>query len=261
LNPEDPSTLRFRCTLSTRNKDISPVLDLERLAGALVENIVNDNNNGEDIPLNASVTNVAATATTSGSNGIVTLTISDTPNPFKVGDEVYVSLDINDELNGLVEVTNVSGQTIQYEREIIGPLINSMVQTGNIIRNGQALSRYMTRKVTLNPEFYASDIKVIFSAKLPTGCRVVPYYRVTSLNDPILEDNKWEEMVLENASSKNAFGYVEFKYKPPFDNLGESAALPTGDKYSTFSVKLVLLSKNPVLVPLVKDLRVLALDD
>jgi hypothetical protein len=68
-------------------------------------------------------------------------------------------------------------------------------------------------------------------------------------------------MVLDSSGEPNRFGFVEYKYKTPYTFNDDTAAMPSGDKFGTFSVKLVLTSTNPVKVPLVKDLRVLAIDD
>jgi hypothetical protein len=103
-------------------------------------------------------------------------------------------------------------------------------------------------------------MKVYFYANIPSGCNVIPYYRVTSLTDPILEDNAWVPMTLESAGSPTSAGYVEYKYKTPYVNGDtDNVALSTGERFGTFAVKLVLVSTDSTKVPLVKDLRVLAL--
>jgi hypothetical protein len=259
INPADTTTLRVRCSLRSSNQDVSPVIDLERLGGSLVQNVINNNINSETIESVITIVSAYATTSevfinTSGAHG------------FSVGDQVYISADVNNEFNGLVEVTGVVSSTqFKYNRTDGGAAVGSVgtpqTQDGTAIRQGQALSKYVTRKVTLNSAFYSSDIKVYFSANIPSECRVVPYYRVASLNDPILEDNAWVAMALDSASTPNRFGFTEYKYKPPFTLNDETVAMQSGDKYGMFAVKLVMTSSNPVKVPLVKDLRVLALDD
>jgi hypothetical protein len=250
LDPDNGTSLRFLCNISTTNRDVSPVIDLSRLSAALVQNIINNNNNSETENSSATITNVVATTTevtitTSGSHG------------FSVGDTVYVSAEETIAVNGIAVLTYASGTTLKYNK--VGTA-SSLAQGGTVLRRAQALSRYITRKVTLNSDFYSDDMKVYFYAKIPSGCNVVPYYRVTSLTDAILEDNPWVPMTLESSGTITPAGYVEYKYKTPYTNGdSDSVALSTGERFGTFAVKLVLLSNDTTKVPLVKDLRVLAL--
>jgi hypothetical protein len=249
-NPNDGTTLRFLCNMSTTNRDVSPVIDLSRLSSALVQNIVNNNTNSETADTTATITNVVATTSE------VTITTS-ASHGFSVGDAVYVSAEESISVNGYVVLTYATGSTLKYNKT--GNVI-SLAQGGTVVRKAQALSRYITRKVTLSSEFYSDDMKVYFYANIPSGCNVIPYYRVTSLTDPILEDNAWVPMTLESAGSPTQLGYVEYKYKTPYTNLdGDNVALSTGERYGTFAVKLVLVSSDSTKVPTVKDLRVLAL--
>lgn len=259
LNPADTTTLRVRCSLRTRNRDVSPVIDLERLGGTLVQNIVNNNTNSETFEDIFQIVSAYATTTDVFLN-------TTAPHTLQVGDQVFVSADVNNEFNGLVSITEVVSNTrVKFARTDGGAAVASegtpQAQAGTIIRQGQAFAKYVTRKVTLNSAFYSSDMKVYFSARIPSECRVVPYYRVASLNDPILEDNAWVPMVLDTASTPNRFGFIEYKYKTPYQLNDDTVALPSGDKYGMFAVKLVLTSTDTTKVPLVKDLRVLALDD
>ena len=113
----------------------------------------------------------------------------------------------------------------------------------------------------MNSDFYSTDIKAYFLANIPAECSVIPYYRVASLTDNILEDNDWIPMTLDTVGSANSAGFAEYKYKAPYVVSSNTVALSTGETFGTFSVKLVMLSSNPVKVPKIKDLRVLALDD
>lgn len=45
-----------------------------------------------------------------------------------------------------------------------------------------------------------------------------------------------------------------------FENSGNSC-LPDGASFNIFTIKIVMLSSNPAVVPILKDLRVLAVDD
>lgn len=252
IDPKDTTSLKMRCILTTRNSDVSPVIDLSRLSGTVVQNVVNDNSNSEDKTDLYNITNVVATTTS------VTVTTSVT-HSITSGDYVLVAANTYNQISGYRVVTGVTSNTFTFAW--VGSAISSAAETGTVTRKNQSLSRYITRKVSLNSEFYSDDIRVYYYAKIPPGCQVIPYYRVTSLNDPTLEDNDWVQMDLDTSGTPTRTGYVEYKYKPPYLFGGDSVALASGENYGTFSVKLVMLSSNPVKVPLVTDFRVLALSN
>lgn len=255
LDIQDPTTLRVKCDLRTNNKDISPVIDLNRLSTVLVQNIINNNANSEGAATTATISSVSATT------DAVTITTS-SAHGLSVGDNVYVYANTSTVVNGFVTITTVPlTTTFTYSRFDGGTAISSTAQAGTVTRNPQALSRYITRKVTLNSDFYSTDIRAYFLANIPAECSVVPYYRVASLSDNILEDNDWIPMTLDTVGSANSAGFAEYKYKAPYIVSSNTVALSTGEPFGTFSVKLVMLSSNPVKVPKIKDLRVLALDD
>jgi hypothetical protein len=256
LDIQDPTTLRVRCAMKTSNRDISPVIDLNRLSTVLIKNIVNNNSRSENNETLATVTSVTATLTE------VTITTS-AAHGFVAGDNVFVYANQTNEVNGLVTIASVPlTTTFTYSRFDGGGVVSATAQGGTVTRNAQALSRYITRKVTLNADFYSTDLKAFFLANIPAECSVIPYYRVTSLSDPILEDNDWIPMTLDTVGTPNSSGFAEYKYKTPYTNSSSNTvALSTSELYGTFSVKLVMLSSNHVKVPQIKDLRVLALDE
>jgi hypothetical protein len=255
LSLQDQTTLRLQCAMKTENRDVSPVIDLNRLSAVLTKNIVNANGNSESAATQLVIQSVQATT------DVVTVTTTAT-HSLSVGDVVFVVANTSNAINGTVTVTAVpTTTTFTFDRVDGGAAIVSTTQGGTVTRTAQALSRYITRKVTLTSDFLSSDIKVNFRANIPAECSVVPYYRVTTLTDSVLEDNDWVEMQLESTGNRNESGFAEYKYKPPFVISGDTVAVNTGERFGTFSVKLVLLSTNPTKVPLVKDLRVMALDD
>lgn len=251
----DPTTLRTRCILTTSNSDISPVIDLSRLSTVMIQNIINDNKNSETAQTTATITSVAATT------GVVTITTSPA-HGYSALDFVEVYPDEDNVVGGYVQIATVPDSThFTYTRFDGGAAITENAQSGTVIRKAQAYSRYITRKVTLNPDFYSSDIKTYFYGNIPSGCSITPYYRVTNLTDTSIDDNPWVEMRLESVGAVGSNGFAEYKYKAAYDITNDTYALANGDTFGSFAVKLVLLSSNPVKVPLVKELRVLALDD
>jgi hypothetical protein len=172
------NSLQMRATMSTSDRNITPVIDLNRLSSVLVHNLINDDTTGED-----------------GEN------------------------------------------------------------------NGNAVAKYVTKKVKLAPGFDATDIKVYFFANVPTPSSVKVYYKVSSATDESFDDNLYVEMQMENSGVFSENRFVEYKYKTPFVLDNNSVAIDTGERFDTFAIKIVMLSPDSTKVPTIRDLRVIALDD
>jgi hypothetical protein len=82
------------------------------------------------------------------------------------------------------------------------------------------------------------------------------YYKAAAVGDTLFDDNLYTEMVLESSDPYTDSGFVSYKYKTPTE-----LALPSGDRFDTYAIKIVMLSSNTTQVPEVKNLRVIALDD
>ena len=75
----------------------------------------------------------------------------------------------------------------------------------------------------------------------------------------------WQEMIIDPTISLtpalNSYDYTEVKYFPQgaFDVHGIPTDGPIEPKFTTFQVKIVLLSPNVVQTPMLKNLRIIAL--
>jgi len=136
-------------------------------------------------------------------------------------------------------------------------------ETGN---NGNAASKYISRRVVLDQD--AEDLKVFLSNKIPAGCDVKVYGKFLEKTDSTnFDDLDWVELELTNSPLDSAArsGYVEYEYSIPTANKNgggvyeytSGGATFTG--YKTFAVKIVPLSTNTSVVPLVRELRAIAL--
>lgn len=203
--------------------------------------------------------------------------VADNLIPYQLGANVNLT-----ETKSIFDVEPTSLQfksTLSTDDGNVTPVIDlnrlSSVLVKNIINNsavgetdpfkGSAFAKYITRSVKLNPGFDSTDIKVFFSANIPSGTSVKVYYKISAYYDTVFDDNEYTEMVLDFTSGWKENKYTEYKYKTPFLNgTGPDAltqAFSTGEKFDTFSIKVVMLSNNPAYVPLIKDLRVIALDE
>ena len=161
----------------------------------------------------------------------------------------------------------------------ISPMIdigrNSVITIENIVNNlstnetntsgGDATARYITRRVNLKDGFDATSLKMFVTANRQSGSSIKVYYKVLSQFDENgFDDRPWEQM--KEASNANTVSdsdieFLELEYVP--DNVLESTDYITGsvtyDSFKTFAIKIVMNSSTTTRVPLLKDMRAIAL--
>ena len=151
----------------------------------------------------------------------------------------------------------ISAAQFSSRSEHISPIIdlarNSVVTVENIVNNlstnetategGDALARYQTRRVTLKEGFDAASLKV----------------------DPeIFDDKLWTEMVemtnQNNISADDSINeYFEIEYEPVGNDIAYTLDSITYQNFKTFAIKIVMMSSTTTRVPLIKNLRAIAL--
>ena len=164
--------------------------------------------------------------------------------------------------------------------KFISPIIdtarNSVITVENIINNthdadqitsgGDATARYLTRRVTLKDGFDATDLEVFITANRPSNANIFVYYKVLSQFDTALfDDRPWTLMkeisnVKSVSSSVDEQEYLELEYSPVGMNTNYvDSNNVTYDSFKTFAIKIVMISPKTTKVPLIKDLRAIAL--
>ena len=112
--------------------------------------------------------------------------------------------------------------------------------------------------------FDAGDLRVILNAYKPIGTDLHLYYKVKSDEDPgDFDDKKYVLMVQDTPTSVVSGGEEdnkEFIYKTTDEEITYSSGNVVYDKFKTFAVKMVLTSNSAVIIPKVRDMRVIALD-
>jgi hypothetical protein len=152
-------------------------------------------------------------------------------------------------------------------------LINTDITGEDSPTGGNALAKYITRRVTLEEGLDAEDLNVYLDAYKPAGTEIYVYYKIHNPSDnETFEEKSWVLMNQETSqdtysTSQNFDDQKEFKYVIPTSELtgdnGEvqytngSGATFTG--YLTFSVKVVLTASVTSDVPRITDVRVIAL--
>jgi len=154
---------------------------------------------------------------------------------------------------------------------------NSIITIENIVNNlstnetnasgGDATARYITRRVNLKDGFDATSLKMFVTANRQSGTSIKVYYKVLSQFDAdIFEDRPWQTMKeISNTNavsvSDNRDEYLELEFVP--DNNAESTDYVTNsvtyDSFKTFAIKIVMNSATTNKVPLLKDMRAIAL--
>ena len=131
-----------------------------------------------------------------------------------------------------------------------------------------AVSKYITRRVTLEDEFEAKNLKVFLDLnQMGAGGEDVNlevYAKFTSKADETdFNDKPYVMMEVENNSdqfvSENEFDFREVSYTLPTTSIPVS----DDDRIKSFAVKVCMYRKDELAVtsvPIVKDLRIVALD-
>jgi hypothetical protein len=171
---------------------------------------------------------------------------------------------------------------------VLGNIINN-VSTNEEGNYGDAAVRYISKKIELADGQDAEDMLVYVDAFKPSGTDIQVYARVINAEDPQAFDNKdytlLRQVTAANTVSSGFDGsdIKEFEYTFSANSNGDNflgsnddnqAKLNTGNNnvvsyrsddgsiyhgYKTFAIKIVMTASGTNLVPLVDDLRVIAL--
>ncbi len=144
-------------------------------------------------------------------------------------------------------------------------LINNVTTNETNAEGGDAIARYITRRVNLKDGFDATDLNVHLTAIREAGSTIGVYYKVLSQYDTQTFDEKSWTLMNEVTNSNSVSGsdtedeYLELEFSPVGINANYISNLVTYDSFKTFAIKIVMTSANTTKVPLIKDLRVIAL--
>lgn len=256
------SSLKLRIFLSSVNKDVSPVVDMDRLSILAIENLCND------LPLsNSSITVTNSSRNWFNANGL-TISISGGGGS---GANAYVSnTEINSNTNMLANVVvDVSGSgytgtptvTISGNASITATL---SVSGEDQPSGGPANARYITRKVTLADGMDAGDFRVHFAAYKPSAAQIDVYYKILSADDPDTFDSKSYKLMTAikgyNAVSLNSEDMVEFVFAPGSNNIADDRVqYGSFTSFKYFAIKIVMSTNDTTRVPRIRDFRVIAI--
>jgi hypothetical protein len=125
-------------------------------------------------------------------------------------------------------------------------------------------AKYISRRVTLEDGFDASDLKVILNAYKPLGTEVHLYYKVKGETDPEDFDTKSYVLMTQETPSTIYSGSEddvrEYTYKTSSEETTYTSNNVSYDTFKSFAVKVIMTSNTATVVPKVRDIRTIALD-
>jgi hypothetical protein len=262
------TTFQLRVLMSTTNRDISPMVDINRLNLLTIENKINN------LPLLN--TGVQITNSGSGYSGNAKVTIG-------TGGDGSANAYANVTSAGIVDkiVFDNPGNLYVFSPTItIAPPTSGTTATA--VYNGEDKSlggnsavRYITKRVPLATGFDSGDLRVYMDLHRPPGSGILVWYKVMAESDPSrFDDNNWLLMT-ELSDSKNLFSrdrndYFESVFAPgeqdsgiPANKIRYTSSSGTGPHkdFGMFQIKVVLYGASPVAVPKFTQLRVIALPE
>lgn len=116
---------------------------------------------------------------------------------------------------------------------------------------GSSAAKHIMEPVVLEQD--AVGLKIILSANRPSSSDIQVYYR-TATGDEILSDQNWvlQAEDTNNPADESQLIYREYRYLP--GGIGGNLS-----SFTQFQVKIIMRSTNAARIPIIKDLRVIAL--
>jgi hypothetical protein len=155
--------------------------------------------------------------------------------------------------------------------------VGSSANGASIIINGEtsksggpATARYIMRTVTLADGFDSGDIRVYLTAYKPAGSEIYVYFKPQSVSDIAkFSDLNWQLLTQINSGnfvSTQANDFRELIFAPGTNGVANNSILYTSEttsftNFKSFAIKVVMSGTDTVDVPLIKDLRVIALPE
>jgi hypothetical protein len=258
----------IKTELSTTDEAVSPVVSVEKAFLNVWENYVdNAEINAEDFTIVAAGTgyrsaNVVVISSNTGSGFIGNLVVD--------GSGGITGITVSSPGSGYIDDYTITiGANTNYP-SVAGAGAGT---SGSVVLNteydssgGPCLARYITRQIQLAPGFDAGDLRVFLTANKPLGTEIDVFCKLLSGSDgTAFKDRRYQKLTNINPTtvpSLTPYDFIDYEYRPSAtDNFVTytSGNGVTYDTFLTFSIKIVLRSSDPTIVPKVKDLRVIAL--
>ena len=243
--------------ISSTDPAVSPMVSLEGMHLNAWENFID---NGE---INEEDFNIIAPG--SGYANSNTVTITSTTGS---GALVYLSVNASGNVLGLNVAATGTGYLDDFSISVPVTASNASIVLNSEYDSsgGPCLARYITKPITLADGFDAGDLRIFLSANKPTGTEVTVFAKILSASDNVqFKDRAYQKLECFNPTNfatikENEF--IEYEFRPSLTDDKITYTADNGivyDNFKTFSIKIVMTSLDPSVIPRIKDLRIIAL--
>ena len=196
--------------------------------------------------------NVATLGLTANANGAITSVYVNTPGSGYITTPTITISDPTTRSGNANAVVLVTGETSP--------------------KGGNSYAKYFTKKVVLAPGNDSGDLRVFYTAYKPVGTSVFVYYKIlNSLDTAPFESGYWQLMTTvgnPNTFSTSRNDLYEYECAPGIFASNQannsisytsSATGQTYDSFIQFAIKIVMATSDTTNVPVLTDIRALAL--
>jgi len=239
-------SLFVNITISTSNKNVSPIIDVKRINAFAISNRLNN-------------PTISSTNTFTGDGSTTAFTLSGTPTSVHL---------LSVKKNGLrlqpVDDFTVAGTTLTFTStpvsgsKIVAKITNTVnYEDDTAIEGGSSAGVYITKKVSLANVSTALDIRV--AASVRTGSSIKAFFRATGGEETRrIEDLEFIPFNVDGSSDTTVDPSVgDIVLDNDFrDYKFSQSSIPD---FNAFQIKIVFRGTNSALPARIKDFRALAL--
>lgn len=268
LDPNTHTSFSVYTTLSSADNHVSPMISDYQLSTYAVRNVINDCGlyNGQITLVsggsgyNANTTSVTFSAPT-GTNG------TQATGTATIANGSIIQINVTNPGSGYIETPTI---TITDANTTPGSGVSVAIIGETSSSGGNAIAKYVSKRVTLATSFESGDLNVFLTAYRPVGSDIHVYYKIQNKNDTQdFNDGAWQLMTPINSSdtlfSSNRNDLYEYIFAPGTNGSAQgyvSYTSTNGDSYVTFNqfaIKIVMRTNDTTNPPIIKDMRTLAL--
>jgi hypothetical protein len=271
-------SFKMKLGLTTTSKDVSPIIYVGRQNLARSATIINDL---WITPGSIQISNTGNGYTTQNTSVIITANTGSGANGYPL---FLINNGANISANGLQGTTSqiggfyLDGRGSGYAEDINISIVSSDANVVNAVvripsetdpSGGPAAARYISKTVSLAPEFNAGDLRVFLTAIKPINTNIYVYYKVKNTYDnEAIEEKRWT-LMKEVTGPGGEIAYtsgsipIELEYRPSFSSntIVYSSSTATFNTFNQYKIKIVMASAGTTLdsIPYIFDMRAIAI--
>jgi len=259
-------SFKMKVDLTTTSTDVSPIISIEKQNLGTLTTIIN--NMGID-PYRISLVDRGGNYTTQNT------TITFTSNTSGDGAQAIPYIKIEPVRTGKIAGLYFESEGFNYFDDVRAIISSTDANVSNAIisvdtetgqAGGPAAARYISKTVTLAPEFDAGDLRVYLTAVKPPEANIQVYYKVHNSYDiDSINEKYWVKMAQRTGEINYSTNLnpIELEFRPSMNsnNIIYTTNTATFDTFNQFKIKIVMSSSDTVLtkIPYIYDMRAIAL--